>query len=71
MGVPTVPADAYTLCSYVVYMARSFKYSSAQNYLSGVSYLHKWYGYEEPPVKCFEVTVTMKGVRRMLGDTIP
>ena len=68
-GLSSLPAGPYTICAYIVFMARTFKYSSITNYLSALVYLHKMYGYNISPHDSFEVKCTLKGIRRMLGDS--
>ena len=67
-----VPADLRLLCRYVVYLARTLKYVSIQNYVSAVISLNHYYGHDISGLRSeFEFCTTMSGVRRMLGDPAP
>ena len=53
---------------YIAYLARSFSYVSIVNYVSAVSMLHKWLGYDVEFMSDFAVKSTLSGYKRILGD---
>ena len=63
-----LPAEAHQICRFLVYLGSSLKYSSINNYLSGVIMLHKMYGYIHDFRSDFRVLFTLQGLRRVLGD---
>ena len=65
-----LPASLYAVLMYVSYMATSFKYSSIQNYLSALWILHKLAGFSHIDPHTFELQITLRGVRRSLGDVV-
>ena len=64
-----VPASLDTVLLYLAYMASSFKYVSIINYLSALWVLHKISGLPPLDPKTFEIHMTLRGIRRTLGDT--
>ena len=68
-NLTSLPADAHQICRYLVYLARTLKYSSINNYLSGVIMLHKLFGYPHDFRSDFRVLFTLQGLKRVLGDT--
>lgn len=69
IGVEPLSCSPNTLCHYIAYMARSFKYVSIINYVSAVRGFQKWHGVTPVPPDNFMVSSTLVGVRRLLGDT--
>ena len=67
-GQIAMPADAHQMCRFIVYLAQSMKYTSINNYLSGIILLHKMYGYEHDLRSDFRVKFTLQGLKRVLGD---
>ena len=67
-----VPTDSKMMCRYIVDLSSRLKYTTIQNYASGVISLNAYYGYD---VKCIrsdiEFIMTMSGIRRVLGDPEP
>ena len=61
-----LPATEEQVCNYITYLTGSLKYSSIQNYLSGLWYLHKAYGYDTCQGS-FSVFQTMKGSKETPG----
>lgn len=67
--LPTTPQN---LCRYVVFLSSSLKFSSIDNYVSGVVSLNNYFGYEAKHLRSdFQFILTMRGVRRVLGDPTP
>lgn len=58
-----------TLCLYIAFMARSFRYVSIINYVSAVRAFHKWHGITPVPADNFMVSSTLMGAKRLLGDS--
>ena len=55
---------------YVAYLSRTLKYSSIQNYVSAVKFLHGFLGYDYPWDNSFIIKATLKGYKRLLGDKV-
>ena len=64
-----LPAKADTICMYLSYMADSFVYSSIINYLSAVWVLHRVNGVPHVDINDSSIKFTLKGIRRVLGDS--
>lgn len=67
-GFCYLPADEVQVSRYLVYMADNFVYSSIQNYLSALWAFHKVNGYECEAKGSFSINMTLRGIRRLLGD---
>ena len=63
-----LPCNADQVALYATWLARTLKYSSIVNYLSGLNYFLKQNG--APPIdySAFIINTTLKGIRRRLGD---
>ena len=57
-----------TILLHLVYMAETFKYVTIINYLPAVWLLHKLAGVDHMDPKPFEIHITLRGIRRYLGD---
>ena len=69
---PPVPTDLKLLCRYVVYLTKTLKYVSIQNYVSAVLSLNLFYGHDVRHIRSeFEFCMTMAGIKRLLGDPTP
>lgn len=67
-----LPTTVQNLCRYVVYLSSSLKFSSIDNYVSGVISLNNYFGHEARSLRLdFQFILTMRGVRRILGDPTP
>lgn len=64
-----LPASVDTICLYITYLCGQVKYSTIANYLSSVWSLHDYYGVEPMAKNSFLVKCTMRGARRLLGDS--
>lgn len=64
-----IPCDSNQVALYATWLARSLKYSSILNYLSGLNYFLKKNGAQTIDYSAFVVNTTLKGIRRSLGDT--
>ena len=63
-----LPASLDTILLYIAYLAERLKYVSIINYLSAVWSFHKINGVPHIDPSRFEIEMTLKGVRRTLGD---
>lgn len=60
------------MCRYAVELSESLRYSTIQNYISGVLSLNRYFGYDAKNVRSdFEFVMTLSGIRRVLGDPTP
>ena len=55
------------MCNYITFLTETLKFSSIQNYLSALWYLHKAHGYDTCKGS-FSVTQTLRGAKRLLGN---
>lgn len=69
-GLEPLPASELTLARFLLYKARSTKYSTINNYLSAVCVLHKFYGHEVTFRSSYFITMVMEGLRHRLGDGV-
>ena len=70
IGQPPMPADIRTIARFLVYLGRTCKYSTVNNYLSAVVALHKWYGYVPEFRESFLLKMVLKGLKSTLGDNV-
>ena len=52
---------------FLVWLARNAKFSTINNYLSAISVLHKYYGYESDFRSSFLIKLVLQGLKRQLG----
>ena len=64
---PTTPCPPAQAALYAVWLARTLKYTSVLNYLSGLNFFLRSEGSEPIDYKNFEMASTLKGIRRELG----
>ena len=65
-----VPASLDVVLLYVTHLANRLCYSSIKQYLGGLWQLHKIMGLDHLDLNRFELYITMRGIRRVLGDTV-
>jgi hypothetical protein len=66
-GRVTVPADRFTLMSYIALLARPLKPASIGCYLNVIRIIHLEAGLPNPLKENFEVNMIRRGVARQLG----
>ena len=67
-----VPTKLDVMCRYAVYLAKSLKYSTMQNYISAVISLNNYFGHDALYIRSeFTFAMTLSGIRRALGDPEP
>lgn len=64
---PTTPCSPAQTALYAVWLARTLKYTSVCNYLSGLNFFLKSEGADPIDYKNFEVASTLKGIKRERG----
>ena len=64
----SLPASMETILLYLAYLAESRSYVTIINYLSAVWSLHKLSGVPHLDPSSFEIQMTLKGIKRTLGD---
>ena len=62
-----LPEDHRTLSRFLVWIARNSKYSTVNNYLSAISVLHKYYGFDADFRDSFLIKLVLQGLKRKLG----
>ena len=65
-----VPADAQTVSRFLVFLARSVKYSTVNSYMSAIIKLHEYYGHPVNFREIFMVKLVLSGLKRRLGDSV-
>lgn len=70
MEYSPVPASPTTICRYIAFLSRSLKFKSIKQYLNIVGVIHKELGYPNPLLNNWLIVSTLRGVRRVLGDTV-
>lgn len=63
------PASIDTICCYITYLSSQVCYSSICNYISSVWSLHDFVDSTSPARGSFLVKYTLRGAKRLLGDT--
>ena len=66
-GLQPLPASMQTVSRFLVYLGRTCKYSTVNNYLSAVVSLHKFYGYQTDFRGSYLIKLVLKGLQSMLG----
>lgn len=69
-GLTPAPASTDTICLYITHLTYTLKYSTICNYLSAVWSLHDYIGVPSSAKNSFMVKCTLRGARRLLGDTV-
>lgn len=62
------PASEEVLIQFIVYLAKTIKYSSIKNYLSAVRHLHVRNGFELDLKKFLRLQMVLKGIKRSQGS---
>ena len=62
------PADEWTLCLFVSFLADSIQHSSIKVYLSAVRSLHIEQGFPDPLLNCLRLQRVLRGVKRSQGS---
>lgn len=65
-----LPASLETVLLYMAFLADRVKYSSLGGYLSALWQLHKLAGLPHVDPKTFEIEMTKRGIRRVIGDEV-
>ena len=64
-----LPAVSSTVARFLVYLGRSVKYNTINNYLSAIVVLHKFYDYPADFRGSFYVQLALRGLKAKLGAT--
>lgn len=65
-----MPGSEVTVARFLIYKAKTSKYSTLNNYLSAIVVLHKFYGYPVEFRSTYFMTMVMEGLRHKLGDKV-
>ena len=65
-----LPAKLEVMLLYVTHLADCLSYSSLKQYLGGLWQLHKLHGCQHIDPNNFELYITLRQIRRVLGDSI-
>ena len=69
-GLQPLPADHRMVARFLVWMACDAKYSTVNNYLSAISVLHKYYGFDGDFRSSFLIKLVLQGIKRQLGAQV-
>ena len=70
MGLAALPADVSTTARFLVYLSRTCKFSTINNYLSAVNVLHKYHGHDIDFRKFYLIQLIVRGLKRQLGTNV-
>ena len=70
MGLAALPADVSTIARFLVYLSRTCKFSTINNYLSAVNVLHKYHGHDIDFRKFYLIQLIVRGLKRQLGTNV-
>lgn len=70
INIAALPATEHNICLYVAYLAKHLSFSSIQNYLSAVKFLHMSLGFSCLWYDGFLLHATLKGFKRKLGNAV-
>ena len=70
MGFSALPAEGSTVARFLVFLARTCKYSTINNYVSAINGLHKFYGHDIDFRKYYLIQLVLKGLKRQLGTVV-
>jgi len=62
------PADEWTLCLFVTFVARTIQHSSIKVYLSWVRALHIEQGFPNPLINCLRLQWVVRGIKHCQGS---
>ena len=65
------PADEWTLCLFVSFLAELIQHSSIKVYLSAVRSLHIEQGFPDPLLNCLRLQRVLRGVKCSQGSPAP
>ena len=63
------PAEEWTLCLFVSFLADSVQHSSIKVYLSAVRSLHIEQGFPDPLINCLRLQRVLRGIKRSQGSS--
>ena len=69
-GVNPVPANTLLLCRYAAFLAKRLKFSSIKQYFNIIRLLHAEWGLPNPCQNNYQLSCTMKGIKRHLGNAV-
>ena len=65
-----LPASDMDVCRFLVYLARTCKFSTINNYLSAIISLHKYFGYEASFRESYLIKLLLSGFKNELGTAV-
>lgn len=69
-GLTPLPASPRTIARFLSDLARTCKYTTIVNYLSSITTMHKFYGFEPEFRDSYYLTMAVKGIKVNLGGEI-
>ena len=69
-GLDPLPASVMTVCRFLMFCARTCKYSTVNNYLSAIISLHKYWGIEQCFRDCHLIKMLLNGLKSQLGTAV-
>lgn len=65
-----LPADDLTIARFLLFKARTVKYSTINNYLSAICTLHRYYGFSADYRGKFFIKMVLDGLKSNLGQSV-
>ena len=69
-GLVPFPAEILTIARFLIYLSRTCKYSTINNYLSAIIKLHEYYGCEQSFRDSFVLKMLLNGLKNQLGTHV-
>lgn len=69
-GLTSLPASPRTIARFLSDLALTSKYSTVVNYLSSITTMHKFYGYEPEFRDSYYLSMAVKGIKVNIGSEI-
>lgn len=69
-GLTPLPASPRTIARFLSDLSQTCKYTTIVNYLSSVTTMHKFYGYQPEFRDSYYLTMALKGIKIRLGSEV-
>lgn len=69
-GLTPVPASVTTIARFLIHLGSSCAYSTCNNYISGITTLHKFMGHSSDFRQYFVIKLVLKGLAKRLGTNV-
>lgn len=69
-GLKGLPAEDLTIARFLLFKAKTVKYSTINNYLSAICVLHRYYGFTPEFRDRFFIKMVLDGLKHILGQSV-